>query len=218
MHPRSLARPALAALVALALLAAACGGLGPDELPEEIGSDERGELRETIAAFIDGVNRYNPEVASEVMLIPALFSATSAHAQNPPATYYGVASSGDSISAVIGGTTCDTVTADANGEWVIEIPESGCDGAAVSGAAVSFTLNGATADQSETWEAGGTPADRVNGISLTATGGGTPAPPDTGNAGFAVGGGAAAPWLALSLGLFALATVAGVRMATTKVR
>ena len=50
MHPRSLARPALAALVALALLAAACGGLGPDELPEEIGSDERGELRETIAA------------------------------------------------------------------------------------------------------------------------------------------------------------------------
>ena len=71
MHPRSLARPALAALVALALLAAACGGLGPDELPEEIGSDERGELRETIAAFIDGVNRYNPEVASEVMLIPA---------------------------------------------------------------------------------------------------------------------------------------------------
>ena len=152
-----------------------------------------------------------------LMLGPALFSATSVHAQNPPATYYGVASSGNSISAVIGGTTCDTVTADANGEWVIVIPESGCDGAAVAGAAVSFTLNGATADQSETWEAGGTPADLVNGISLTATGGGV-TPPDTGNAGFAVGGGAAAPWLALSLGLFALATVAGVRMATTKVR
>jgi uncharacterized membrane protein len=152
-----------------------------------------------------------------LLLGPALFSATSAHAQNPPATYYGVASSGDSISAVIGGTTCDTVTADANGEWVIVLPENGCDGNAVAGAAVSFTLNGATADQSETWEAGGAPADLVNGISLTATGGATPTPPDTGNAGFAVDG-AAAPWFALSLGLFALAAVAGVRMATTRVR
>ena len=153
-----------------------------------------------------------------LMLGPALFSATSAHAQNPPATYYGVATSGDSISAVIGGTTCDTTTADANGEWLIVIPENGCDGNAVAGAAVSFTLNGDTADQSETWEAGGAPADVVNGISLTATPGGGVIPPDTGNAGFAVDGSTAAPWLALSLGLFALAAVAGVRMATTKVR
>ena len=67
MRSRWLAR---SAGVALALLTAACGGLGPEELPEEIGGDERDELAETIAAFIDGVNRYNPEVASEVMLIP----------------------------------------------------------------------------------------------------------------------------------------------------
>ena len=97
------------------------------------------------------------------------------------------------------------------------IPENGCDGNAVSGAAVSFTINGSTAVETETWEAGGAPANLVTGISLT-PGGTTPTPPDTGNAGFAVGGGAAAPWLALSLGLFALAAVAGVRMATTKVR
>jgi len=153
-----------------------------------------------------------------LMMGPALFSATSAHAQNPPATYYGVASSGDSISAVIGGSTCDTVTADANGEWVLVVTESGCDGNAVSGAAVSFTLNGSTADQTETWEAGGAPADLVNGISLTAAAASVVTPPDTGNAGFTVDGGSAAPWLALSLGLFALAGVAGVRMATTKVR
>jgi len=156
-----------------------------------------------------------------LILGPALFGATSAHAQNPPATYYGVASSGDSISAVIGGSACDTVTADANGEWVIVVPESGCDGNAVSGAAVSFTLNGDTAAQTETWEAGGAPADLVNGISLTAVAAAADSgvtPPDTGNAGFAVDGGSAAPWLALSLGLFALAGVAGVRMATTKVR
>ncbi|MDA1061788.1 MAG: hypothetical protein O2895_02605 [Chloroflexi bacterium] len=158
-------------------------------------------------------------VAAVVALLlgPALFSATSAHAQNPPATYYGVATSGDSISAVIGGTTCETVTADAAGGWVIVIAESSCDGNAVAGATVGFTINDTNAAETETWEAGGAPADLVNGISLTA-GSGTVTPPDTGNAGFAVGGGAAAPWLALSLGLFALAAVAGVRMATTKVR
>ncbi len=152
-----------------------------------------------------------------LMLGPALFSATSTHAQNPPATYYGVATAGDAISASAGGATCDSVTADANGEWVIVVAENDCGGGAVAGATVTFTLNGSSADQSETWEAGGTPADLVNGISLTTSGGGV-APPDTGNAGFAVDGGAAAPWLALSLGLFALAAVAGVRVATNKVR
>ncbi|MDA1061786.1 MAG: hypothetical protein O2895_02595 [Chloroflexi bacterium] len=72
MHPRSLARPAVVVLATLALLAAACGdGLGPEELPEEIGSREREQITETLEAFFDGVNRYNPQVASEVMLLPA---------------------------------------------------------------------------------------------------------------------------------------------------
>ena len=155
-----------------------------------------------------------------VLVGTALLSGATAHAQNPPATYYGVATAGDEISASIGSTVCETVTADSNGEWVIVLQESGCDGNAVAGAAVSFTLNGATADQSETWEAGGAPAELVNGISLTAMGGGgggSPEPPDTGNAGFAFSEGGASPWLALSLGLFALAGVAGLRFATRRV-
>jgi uncharacterized membrane protein len=165
-----------------------------------------------------GLARFGVVTALVALLLgPALLNGASAHAQNPPATYYGVAAAGDVITATIGGTTCESVTADANGEWVIVVPENGCSGAAVAGATVGFTLNGATADQTETWEAGGAPADLVNGIALTATGG--PTPPDTGNAGFAVdGSGSAAPWLALSLGLFALAALAGTRMATGRAR
>ena len=58
--------------------------------------------------------------------------------------------------------------------------------------------------------------DLVNGITLSVmapTPAPAPAPPDTGNAGFAVDRGGASPWLALSLGLFALAGVAGLRLA-----
>ena len=158
-----------------------------------------------------------------VLVGTALLSGATAHAQNPPATYYGVATAGDEISATIDGTVCEAVTADSNGEWVIVIQESGCDGNAVAGATVQLWLNGEGADQSETWEAGGAPADLVSGISLTVMGGGdmggggTPAPPDTGNAGFAFSEGGASPWLALSLGLFALAGVAGLRFATRRV-
>ena len=156
-------------------------------------------------------------VAAVLVVGTALLSGATAHAQNPPATYFGVAAAGDEISASIDGVACETVTADANGEWVIVMKEDSCGGAAVAGAGVSFALNGATADQTETWEPGGTPADRANGITLSVMAPApAPAPPDTGNAGFAVDRGGASPWLALSLGLFALAGVAGLRLATRR--
>ncbi len=153
-----------------------------------------------------------------VLVGTALLNGASAHAQNPPATYYGVASSGDEIGAWIDGALCESTTADAAGEWVISLPDGSCGGAATSGATVAFTLNGDLADQTETWEPGGAPADLVNGITLTATPGGGVTPPDTGNAGFALDEGGVSPWLALSLGLFALAAVAGVRLASGRVR
>jgi len=158
----------------------------------------------------------------------ALLSSTTAHAQNPPSTYYGKATAGDVVTANIGDTVCGTSTANAAGEWVISIVDGGCGGAAVAGATVTMTLNGATADQTETWAAGGTPADLVNGIALTVTAAPAPAPapepapapapaaPDTGNAGFAFGESGTSSWLALSLGLFALAGVAGTRLATRR--
>jgi len=162
-----------------------------------------------------------------VLVGTALLNGASVHAQNPPATYYGVASSGDQVGASIGGTVCTTVTADAAGEWVISLADGSCGGAATSGATVAFTLNGAAADQTEVWSSGGVPTDLVNGITLTVTAPApapapapepVPAPPDTGNAGFAINQGSVSPWLALSLGLLVLAAVVGVRLAPGRVR
>ena len=151
-----------------------------------------------------------------VLVGTALLNGASAHAQNPPATYYGIATAGDEIGAWIDGALCESSTADADGGWVVTMNDGSCDGAAVSGATVAFTLNGDLTEQTETWSAGGAPADLVNGITLTVSD--APAPPDTGNAGFALDEGGVSPWLALSLGLFALAAVAGVRLAAGRVR
>ena len=68
-RPRMLSTPVALALFG-ALLASACGGLDPDELPEEIGSGEREEIADVLAAFFSGVNRDDVQVASEVMLTP----------------------------------------------------------------------------------------------------------------------------------------------------
>ena len=42
--------------------------LGPNELPSSIGGGEREDIQETVQAFFDGVNQYNPQTASETML------------------------------------------------------------------------------------------------------------------------------------------------------
>ena len=148
-----------------------------------------------------------------------LVQSSVAHAQNPPATYYGVATAGDEIGAWIDGVVCQTVTADANGEWVISIESAGCDGAAVDGAAVAFSLNGEVADQTATWTPGGAPADLVNGIVLTVSGGGGVTPPDTGNAGFAAtDAGSSSLWLMLALGTLAAGALVGARTVTGRSR
>ncbi|MDA0351681.1 MAG: hypothetical protein O3A10_05680 [Chloroflexi bacterium] len=119
--------------------------------------------------------------------------ATSASAQSVPFTAYGTgATEGDSIGVWAGTTQCgDAVTADASGNWgPIQIADSLGDCTFANGDTISFSLNGAVADQTETYSLGGRPADAATGTVLTATGGGetpapVPVPGDTGNAGFA---------------------------------
>jgi len=115
--------------------------------------------------------------------------ATSASAQSVPFTAYGTgATEGDSIGIWAGTTQCgDAVTADASGNWgPVQVADSLGDCTFADGDTISFSLNGAVADQTETWSVGGRPADAATGTVLTATGGGeTPVPGDTGNAGFA---------------------------------
>jgi len=149
----------------------------------------------------------------------ALFGSltTTAHAQNPPFTAYGTgATEGDEIGIWAGSTQCATATADADGNWgPVQLGETVGDCTFADGDTISFSLNGTVAEQTETWAAGGAPADVATGTVLSAAAGGgdAPAPGDTGNAGLAqsTSTGAIA---ALLLAAFAVVVVAGGRAAT----
>src|SRR5215207_6255470 len=73
-----------------------------------------------------------------VAFMTATLFASTAHAQNPPATMYGTTTAGAKVEALVGGRVCQTVTAGAaDGFWQMQIPEGGTCGAA-DGAAITF--------------------------------------------------------------------------------
>jgi hypothetical protein len=147
-----------------------------------------------------------------------LFGAfvTSANAQVPPFTAYGSGqTAGDTVEAWNGTVSCGSATVDADGNWLLQIgSDAPC--APAEGDAITFTLNGAATDASETYKAGGAPADVAAGITLTATGDVmAPAPADTGNAGFLTENSTGLAAM-LALGAFALLAVGGARAATRR--
>ena len=158
-----------------------------------------------------------------LLLAPVLTGAGAAHAQNPPASFYGSGlMSGDTVTAMIGDASCGTATADASGGWAIQVAQGTCG--AANGMMVSFMVNDAMAKETATWMSGGLPDNAAEGITLTVDamdgGEGTMVPvvTETGNAGLAApsGGAGAASWLAAGLGLLALAGAAGARIATAR--
>jgi len=176
-------------------------------------------------------------VAALFALLLSLGLATTgvAHAQGTPGPrFFGYAEAGDEVVASIDGVSCgDAVTADSDGVWLLDV-----DGVAAcapaEGDEVSFTLNGAATNETETWTAGGTSADQTNGTTLTLAeveeeeaaeeeaaevevAEAAPAPAETGNAGLLSEQGTS-PWMALSLGAFLLAMLAGARVAIGRTR
>ena len=160
-----------------------------------------------------------------VLGLSAAFAGTT-HAQNPPGTFYGTASAGDEVGALIGTASCGTSTAGSDGFWMMRIAEDAACSPS-DGDTVSFTLNGEATNETESWKPGGGPADAAGGVSLTLAAMAMPAPapemaptpampeaPATGNAGLLAADQGSSPWLALSLGVLALAMVAGARAAT----
>jgi hypothetical protein len=109
--------------------------------------------------------------------------ATRAAAQNPPATYYGVANAGDTVAATIGGVACASAKAGPDGFWLLTVAPGGACGAADQ-REVRFTLNGHDTGATERWRSGGAPSDAAAGITLAAqgssTGASTPASPPSG--------------------------------------
>ena len=153
----------------------------------------------------------------------ALFGAlsTSASAQmGAPFTAYGTgATAGDEIGIWAGSTLCTTATVDSSGNWgPVQVGESLGDCSFADGDTISFSVNGAVANESETWAAQGAPADVANGTALTVTGGEAgrvaPVPGPTGNAGLASSDAGTSSIVALLLAAFAVAMVAGGRAAT----
>ena len=161
-----------------------------------------------------------------LLLGPLALGFHSAHAQGPDvASYYGSGlAAGDTVGVTLDGAECASTRADADGNWLVSVGAS--DACAVEdGSTIGFTLNGEAAEQTETWSAGGGPAN-PDGISLTVAAmeepdddddmPAMPEEPDTGNAGL-VGSASSSPLAALALAFFAVAGIAGARVATRRV-
>jgi hypothetical protein len=157
-----------------------------------------------------------------LLLGPLALGVQSTHAQGPDsAQYYGIGlSEGDTVAASIDGTECASTTANAAGDWVLQVGPGDCS--PEDGNTVNFSLNGELAEQTETWSAGGTPSDPA-GVTLTVSAmpepeptPDAPEPGETGNAGL-VSGATGSSLLVLALGILAVAGIAGARVSTRRV-
>lgn len=102
-----------------------------------------------------------------------LFLWSPVSAQSPPFTAYGTGlSEGDDVGIWSGNGLCTAATAAADGTWLVQVPQTVGDCRFAEGDTMWFTLNGSVADQTETWSAGGAPADVTEGTVLTDAGSG----------------------------------------------
>ncbi len=99
-----------------------------------------------------------------LLIAPLAFGGHSAQAQGPTQnTYYGSGlDDGVMVGASIDDVLCGETENSASGGWVIRIDEGDCDGGAVGGATITFSLDGAAAEQTATWS----PANSAD-LSLT---------------------------------------------------
>ena len=165
-----------------------------------------------------------------LLLAPLALGFHTANAQAvDKATYYGAGlEAGATVAASVDGTECSSTTVADNGEWVLEVSATdACE--PEDGDTVNFSIDGNAANETETWEPGGTPADLTNGVSLTAAamdggmeggeeGGmeGAPEPGEPGQAGL-VSSSSSSSLLVLALGILAVAGIAGARVSTRRV-
>ena len=157
-----------------------------------------------------------------LLLGPLALGTQSAHAQGPNvASYYGTGlSEGDTVGAWIGDTQCSETTANAAGEWVLQVGPDG-DCSPEDDDTVNFSLNGDVAEQTASWSGGDlaevtlTVAAMPSDDAMPGGDGAMPSEPDTGNAGLVQSAGSSS-LLALVLGSLAVAGIAGARLATRR--
>ena len=157
-----------------------------------------------------------------LLLGPLALGFHTAHAQGPDtASYYGTGlSEGDTVAASIDGTECSSTTANAAGEWVLQVGQGDCS--PEDGDTVDFSVNGDAAEQTASWSAGDLAEVTLTVAAMPSDDNGDAMPgddvamPDTGNAGL-VTSSAGSSLLALALGILAVAGIAGARVATRRV-
>ncbi len=120
-------------------------------------------------------------IAFALASVLLLATAMPAAAQTAPYTAYGVGlKAGAKITASVGGVSCGPgATTDVAGNWIFRITTTDpCS--PKEGDTISFAIDGAPAEQTVKWTAGGAPANVTTGIALTAAtsgfSGGTIAP------------------------------------------
>jgi hypothetical protein len=102
-----------------------------------------------------------------LLLSVGLATASVIYAATPGPRFFGFAATGDEVAATIDGVSCgDSVTAAADGLWILDLDsDAACRPS--EGDEVRFTLNGAPTNETETYAAGGSSADAINGTTLT---------------------------------------------------
>lgn len=164
-------------------------------------------------------------VGTAIALAAVLFGALAASASaqtTPPFRAYGTGlTPGAVVTAHIDGELCSTATVDADGNWVMNVPD-GDTCAPVEGDVISFQIDGQATNETAVYQSGGAPANVATGITLTLADAATPTatpevpgPSPTGNAGL-LGSTGTSVALVLALGVFAAALVAGGRQATRR--
>ena len=150
-------------------------------------------------------------VAALMLMSTVALSTASAQAALPYKAYGTGLTVGATVEAFKGTTSLGKATVATGGNWSIDIQPGGAANVA-NGDAIRFTINGANATQTVTFQGGQFPAPP--GLALTVAAGGAtpPAPAKTGNAG--LGATSTSMALVLVLGAFAAATVVGARAAT----
>jgi len=102
-----------------------------------------------------------------LLLGVGLATASVLYAVTPGPRFFGYAQAGDQVGATIDGASCgDAVTAADDGLWILDLNSDAACRPSV-GDEVSFTLNGAPTNETETYAAGGSSADAINGTTLT---------------------------------------------------
>lgn len=111
--------------------------------------------------------------AAALALVGVISMGATASAQTAaPFTAYGSGvEAGAEVEAFVGGRTCGSTTADASGQWTLQIATSDpCRPRA--GDTITFRLDGQRTNGSATFAAGGAPEDVASGIPLAVVSGG----------------------------------------------